>query len=136
MSGHGAPGGILIRVARALAAFALIAAIGAVLTATNTLPPTAIGQAGQPVTANVLKPGACGGISVSGVASGSGTFSGSGANDLVTAGPGADTITALGGADCVLGGAGDDDIDGGPGADVCIGGPGTDVFTDCETQIQ
>jgi Ca2+-binding RTX toxin-like protein len=126
----------MIRVARALAAFALIAAVGAVLTSTNVLPPTAIGQDGQPVTADALKPGACAGLALSGVVSGSGTVSGGGAGELVVGGPGADAITALGGDDCVMGGAGDDEIDGGPGADVCIGGPGTDVFINCETVIQ
>lgn len=136
MRGPGVPGGPLIRVSRALAAFALIAVVGAVLTSTNALPPTAIGQDAHPVTAESLKPAACAGLSLAGVVPGSGAVAGGGGGELIVAGPGADTITAGGGGDCAMGGAGDDDIDGGPGADICIGGPGTDVFTDCETVIQ
>ncbi len=132
----GAWAGLGVRAARGLLAVAAIVGLGAILTAANSVPNTAIGQSGAAVTADALKPAACAGISLGSIVTGAGTFSGSGASDLVAASAGADTITALGGNDCVQGGGSDDDIDGGPGTDVCIGGPGTDTFTDCETTIQ
>jgi hypothetical protein len=125
-----------VRAARGLAALALLTAAGAILTATNTVPSTQIGQAGAGIGPDSLKPGACSGISLSATTSGAGAFSGSGASELVSGSGGADTISALGGNDCVVGGGGDDTIDGGPGADVCIGGGGTDAFIDCETEVQ
>lgn len=125
-----------IRAVRGLLALALAIGVGAVLTATNTLPTTRAGQSAEAIAANSLKPGACGGISLSDRAVGSGSFSGTGASELVIGSGGADTIAALGGSDCVLGGGGDDEIDGGAGADVCLGGAGTDTFIDCETEIQ
>lgn len=121
---------------RALLVAVAIMAIGTVFTATNSVPATSLGQRTSTTTANNLRPSSCSGVSVTTKVSGSGTFSGTTAANLVTAGAAVDTITALGGSDCVLGGAGNDSIEGGAGTDVCIGGAGTDTFTACETQIQ
>ena len=90
----------------------------------------------QRVNVNEEKPAAYNGITLTGLVTGSGTFNGTAAAELVLGSSGVDTINARGGNDCVGGGAGNDSINGGAGTDVCIGRPGTDTFTNCETQIQ
>lgn len=115
----------------------IIAGIGSpVLTAANTVATSRLGQSVQTTTANTLKPSGCSSTALSTKVSGSGSFSGTSAANLLAGGSGADTISGLGGGDCLLGGAGGDVLNGGAGTDVCIGGPGTDTFTSCETQIQ
>ncbi|MDK1080716.1 MAG: hypothetical protein QGD88_04485 [Anaerolineae bacterium] len=101
-----------------------------------TISPTTIGINSFPVTADSVKPSACAGIFLTNMVFGSGTFTGTAANDLILGSPGIDTIDGLGGDDCILGGGGDDDITGNTGTDICIGGPGTDTFTTCEGEIQ
>lgn len=88
------------------------------------------------VTADDLKPSACGGLSLAQVISGSGVLTGSSGNDLIIGSSGVDIIDDLGGDNCILGGSGDDSLTGSGGYDVCIGGPGNDVFTDCEVEVQ
>lgn len=104
--------------------------------ASNAVPPTRLGMVTRPITPDGLKPGACSGVAVAQLVSGSGEVRGSGANDLILAGPGVDDLRGRGGDDCLVGGGGDDDLEGEGGVDVCIGGPGVDVFEDCETAIQ
>ncbi len=88
-------------------------------------------------TANDLKPPECAGILLTVTVTGSGTFSGTPAGDLIAGRAGADVIEGLLESDCILGGDGDDQISGGLlGNDVCIGGPGDDTFTGCEIEIQ
>ncbi len=128
--------GLTTRVFRAVAAVAVVASVGGILTAGNALPPTGIGANAQGVSANSLKPAACNGVTPSGVVAGAGTFGGSGQSELLLGSPGADNINTGGGSDCALGGGGDDTIRGGGGTDVCIGGPGTDTFISCEIAIQ
>lgn len=89
-----------------------------------------------PVTAEDLKPSACGGLSLTQVISGSGILTGSSGNDLIIGSSGADTIDGLGGNDCILGGGGNDSLIGNEGNDVCLSGPGNDIFTDCEVEAQ
>jgi Ca2+-binding RTX toxin-like protein len=114
-----------------IAASALVAA-----TASNTVPGTSVGSFSQAITPAALKPAACAGVAVTAIVTGSGSFQGTAANELVLGSAGPDTINGRGGADCVLGGGGDDDLTGGAGTDVCIGGPGTNVYAaNCETQL-
>lgn len=118
----------------------LSASLITALTATNSVPATRADHNLLSIGPNDLKPPDCAGITVTTLLTGSGTFSGTGASELVLGGSGADTITAGGGNDCILGGGGDDSIQGQLGTDVCIGGPGTDSFGlpvvgGCETQI-
>ena len=125
--------------ARALIVVAVLALAGVVspvLTAANSVAASRVGQSVQTTTANTLKPSSCASITLSTKVSGSGSFSGTSAANLLAGSSAVDTISGLGGADCLLGGAGDDALDGGAGTDVCIGGPGTDTFANCETQIQ
>ena len=128
--------GLTTRVFRAVAAVAVVAGVGGILTAGNALPPTGIGANAQGVSANSLKPAACNGITPSRVLAGSGNLGGSGQSELLLGSSGADNINTGGGSDCALGGGGDDTIRGGGGTDICIGGPGTDTFISCETAIQ
>ena len=116
----------------AVVAFVLVAA----MTASNTVPASRLGRTTQAITPNAVKPAACSAITVTTLVTGSGTFSGTSAANLVLGSAAVDTVTALGGTDCVLGGGGNDSLNGGAGNDVCIGGPGTDTFTACETAIQ
>lgn len=111
------------------------------LTATSSVPATRADHNLLSIGPNDLKPADCAGITVTTLLTGTGTFSGTGASELVLGGSGVDTIIAGGGDDCILGGGGNDSIQGQSGTDVCIGGPGTDTFGilglgGCETEIQ
>lgn len=101
-----------------------------------SVPPSNVGQQSVPVTAEDIKPPACEAMYLTNIVSGSGTLTGTAANDLIIGSAAADTVDGLGGDDCILGGSGDDLITGGDGTDVCLGGPGTDAFTTCETESQ
>jgi len=122
------------------------------LAAANTVPVTKLSDTRRPITPNDLKPTECNGITVTTKIIGSGTFSGTNANDLILGSAGADTIDGGAGSDCILGGGGNDTLNGqggadvilggdgddainGGGADTCYGGPGTDTFASCETQF-
>lgn len=125
------------RVVLALSACLLLLASTLVaLTAASSVPQTRAGDSSRSIGANDLKPSDCVSLNLTGLASGSGSVSGTDANDLVTGAAEADSLAGGAGDDCLLGGAGDDQVDGGPGSDVCLGGPGTDAFTSCETEIQ
>lgn len=102
------------------------------IAATNTVPPTRADASSAGIGTNHVKPSACAGLYLSGIVTGSGTFTGTTGNDLILGGPGADTIDGLGGDDCILGGGGDDNITGGDGTDICLGGAGSNTFTTCE----
>jgi Ca2+-binding RTX toxin-like protein len=136
MSGRGGLRRGLARGLIVVAPAALLVTAAAAITATNSVPPTRLGQSAQPIGANTLKPGACAGITLTDLVTGSGIFVATDASELVLGSAGGDTITAGGGDDCALGGAAIDTIVGGAGTDVCIGGAGLDVFLTCETQIQ
>ncbi len=101
-----------------------------------SVPSSNIGAQSVPVTAEELKPPACGALYLTNIVSGSGTLTGTSANDLIIGSVEADMIDGLGGNDCILGGSGDDLIAGSDGLDVCLGGPGNDVFTTCESENQ
>jgi len=92
-----------------------------------SVPSSNVGQRSIPITAEDIKPPACNSLYLTNIVSGSGTLTGTSANDLIIGGTGADTIDGLGGDDCILGGSGDD---------VCLGGAGSDVFIDCEVEAQ
>ena len=123
-----------------LFAFGLLALILVSLTsafaAGMSVPSSNVGQRSIPVTANDIKPPDCGALYLTTVVSGSGTLTGTSANDLIIGSAGADTIDGLGGNDCILGGGGDDIVAGAEGNDICVGGVGSDIFTDCEVEIQ
>lgn len=107
--------------------------------ATNTVPGTNAAKVGAiAITANTLKPAGCSTVTVTALLTGSGTFNGTAAAELVIGSSGVDTINARGGNDCVVGGGGNDAIDCAGGTDVGLGGPGTDTNTGgrCETFVQ
>jgi len=101
-----------------------------------SMPATNLGQQAVPVTAEDIKPAACGTIFLTNIVSGSGVLTGTTGNDLIIGGAGADFIDGLGGNDCILGGGGVDTLTGNEGNDVCLGGAGIDVFADCEVEAQ
>lgn len=126
------------------AAFGLIllflASLITAMAASNTVPPTRLGQVNIPINANALKPPECAALNLTNIVvcpSTGGTCNGTDANDLILGSAFADNISGGKGDDCILGGGGDDFLKGDQGNDVCIGGPGNDTFhPSCETQIQ
>ena len=99
-----------------------------------SLPSTNVGSQAVAVTAEDIKPPACGSLSLTQIVSGAGTLTGTAGNDLIIGSDGADTIDGLGGNDCILGSGGDDTLIGNEGNDVCLGGSGSNIFTACEAQ--
>lgn len=116
-------------------ALILVSAISA-FAAGISVPSSNVGQHSISVTAEDIKPPACDALYLTGIISGSGTLTGTAANDLIIGSAMVDTIDGLGGDDCILSGSGDDIITGGDGNDVCLGGSGTDTFSTCEGDIQ
>lgn len=114
----------------------LIVSVVSAFAAGLSVPASNLGQQSVPVTAEDIKPAACGGIYLSNIVRGSGSFSGTAANDLIIGSAGIDMIDGAGGDDCILGSAGDDSLTGSDGNDVCIGSAGNDTFTGCEVETQ
>ena len=110
--------------------------VGAAFAASNTVSAGRIGRTTKTITAEALKPSDCSTITVNAIVVGSGTVTGTAADELILGGAAADAITGGAGDDCIVGGGGIDTIAGGLGTDVCVGGAGIDVFLTCETQIQ
>ena len=106
------------------------------IAATNTIPPTRLGNQTRSISSNDLRPASCASLDLRNIISGSGSITGTNGNDLILGSPGDDVIHGLGGDDCILGGGGNDTISGGDGTDVCNGGgnPG-DSFDACEAII-
>jgi Ca2+-binding RTX toxin-like protein len=120
-----------------LGLFALIVvSVATAFAAGITVPSSNVGRQSAPVTAEDIKPSACGGIVLTQIISGSGSLTGTSGNDLIIGSSGADAIDGLGGDDCILGGGGDDSLTGNEGNDICLGNPGNDLFTDCEVETQ
>ena len=106
------------------------------LTAANVVPGSKAADLSQSVSPAEFAPPECVGMTLDNIVVGSGTFSGTVANNLMLGSSGVDSISGLNGGDCIVGGDGIDTLTGGPGTDVCVGGGGIDVFVTCETQIQ
>jgi Ca2+-binding RTX toxin-like protein len=127
----------LIKRGRAIVAAAACLLCGNVVLMGNTaVPTTRLGSHSATPVADDMKPADCDTLPLTAIVRGSGSFSGTSANELVLGSSNGDSPNAGSGNDCVLGGAGSDIIAGGPGTDVCIGGDGLDTFFGCETQIQ
>ena len=109
----------------ALALLALIN-IGIGQTASNPTPLTHASDTAEAVTADTLKPSQCAGLALTSLVYGSGTITGTAANELILGSAAADTVTANAGADCVLSGGGNDTVYGNAGTDVLLGGPNDD----------
>ena len=127
---------------RSLRSLVLVAGLACVtvvgLTAANVVAASKRVNTSSAVNVNEEKPiPDCSAITLTTYFIGSGTFTATGAAELVLASSGVDDAGGGGRNDCVLGGGGNDNLRGGAGTDVCIGGPGTDTFAaSCETQIQ
>jgi len=114
----------------------IVVSIVSAFAAGISVPSSNVGQQSISVTAEDIKPPACETLYLTNIVSGSGTLTGTAANDLIIGSAEADTIDGLGGNDCILGGNGDDLISGNDGTDVCLGGTRTDTFTTCESENQ
>jgi Ca2+-binding RTX toxin-like protein len=131
-----------MRIPRSLQLFAfgslmlILVSIISAFAAGVSVPSSNVGRQSLPVTAEDIKPAACEALYLTNIVSGSGTLTGTAANDLIIGSAGADTIDGLGGDDCIISSSGDDLITGGDGTDVCLGGPGMNTFTTCETESQ
>ena len=123
-----------------LFAFGLLALISISITsafaAGLSVPDSNVGQRSIAVVAEDVKPPGCDSLYLTTIVSGSGTLTGTSANDLIIGSAAADSIDGLGGDDCILGGEGDDLITGGDGLDICLGSAGTDTFATCESETQ
>jgi len=114
----------------------IVTSVGSAFAAGLSMPSSNIDESSIPVTAENLKPAACAGVYLTNIARGSGTITGTAANDLIIGSEGVDVMDGQGGNDCILGGNGDDLITGSDGNDICIGGPGVDIFVTCEVENQ
>ena len=101
-----------------------------VMTASNAVPASTIGQQQATITASSLEPQVCitNGIVLTNqtvVTNGNGTTG----NDLLLADAAGMTLNGNGGQDCMIGGAGVDSFkgNGNHAGDVCIGNGGTDI---------
>ena len=100
-------------VARLILVLALPVLAGAIIlsaaTAANSVPASHAAKMTASITANALKPAACT-FTMADLVVGSGTVSGTTANDLILGSSGSDTLGAGsgGGSDCCKGGAGTD----------------------------
>jgi Ca2+-binding RTX toxin-like protein len=110
----------------------IVVSVASAFAAGLSVPASNVGQQSVSVTAEDIKPAACATLYLTNIVSGSGTLTGTSANDLIIGSSGADTIDGLGGNDCILSGSGEDFIDGGDGTDVCFASLGTDTFINCE----
>jgi Ca2+-binding RTX toxin-like protein len=123
-----------------IVALGLLALIGvsvvSAFAAGMSMPAANVGQQSILVTAEDIKPAACGAIFLTNIVSGSGVLTGTAGNDLIIGSAGADLIDGLGGNDCILGGGGVDTLTGNEGNDMCLGGSGIDVFINCEGEVQ
>jgi len=108
-----------------------LAGLVTAVAAANTVAASHAGIQTIPITPNSLLPADCSAVvTVTRLVVGSGTFSGTGASELILGGAGSDTISGGGGSDCILGGGGNDTITAGSGsaAVVLMGGPGNDTL--------
>jgi Ca2+-binding RTX toxin-like protein len=112
----------------------LIAAAAHLLTAhaaSATVPSSQLGRSSTVVSPNNLRPSECT-MTVTSIATGSGTFSASASFQLVLGSAGNDTITGnLGGNDCIVGGAGTDTITGLGTGNQCIVSSSTVAVVNC-----
>ena len=109
-----------------LAAGSLVALIGVsafgASAATNTVPPTLLGQSDTGVLIGQLAPAECAGMGLTVIRVGSGGSGGG--NALVLGTSASETLTGGGGDDCIIAGSGSDTLNGQGGDDVLISGPG------------
>lgn len=104
-------------------------------TASNSVPPSRMGQSTYAIGPNELKPTECSGLVLVNtmVATGQ-TLTGTNNADLLVGIAITRTITGRQGNDCIVGNAVAQTLDGGGGHDVCIGRAGTS-FTRCEVTV-
>jgi hypothetical protein len=85
------------------------------IAASNTVQDSDAGHDTSAITPNDLKPDECAALNLTAKISGSGTFSGTAAAELITGSSGVDIIDGGGGDDCIVGGGENDDLNGGAG---------------------
>ena len=128
--------GFIFRLAAVVVVALALASLMSAMAATTLVPVTGLDVISNAIAPDDLRPSACT-AHVSNLIVATGAISGTAANDLILAGPGADTISGEGGDDCILGGGGADVLFGDSGTDTCIGGAGADILDpSCETRQQ
>ncbi|HVS84544.1 MAG TPA: signal peptidase I [Gaiellaceae bacterium] len=100
--------------------FAITVAAATAFTAGNTVPNSYASRTQQATSAAALTPDACASLGITGLASGSGSFSNSTSHRLLIGSSGSDTIVDHGSYDCIVGGAGQDTVWALGSHDVCI----------------
>jgi Ca2+-binding RTX toxin-like protein len=106
------------------------------IAASNTVPPTNLGDWRNTITYNSLKPAACASLNLTNIVVGSRLIKGKkGVNNLIIGSAGNDNIDGGDGDNCILAGGGDDTINGGTGYNICIGGPGKKDYKNCDVII-
>jgi Ca2+-binding RTX toxin-like protein len=128
--------GFILRLSAVVVVALALASVMSAMAATTLVPVSGLDVIGSAIVPDDLPPSSCT-RSVSNLIVATGAISGTAANDLILAGPGADTISGGSGDDCILGGGGADLLFGDSGTDTCIGGAGIDVLDlSCETRQQ
>lgn len=120
-----------------MAAMGLLAAVGILSadTASNSVPPTRLGQSEHATGPNELKPTECAGLALVNIMVATGqTLTGTNSADLLVGNAATRTITGRQGNDCIVGNADSQTLDGGGGYDVCLGFA-TTSFTRCEVTV-
>ena len=107
----------------------IIVSVVAAYAAGINVPDSNVGYVSKTVTVNDLKPSSCPTLpKLTNLVSGSGTITGTSANDLIFGSSGDDIINGGDGDDCIVGGG---------GTDTCNGDADNDAFDpSCETQNQ
>ena len=122
------------RGAAAVGITAVVVTLATSFTASTNVPVSSVGTSVQLRLLSQLAPAGCSGLSLTRLASGSGTFTNSVANTLLLGSSGANTITDTGGNSCIVGGGGSDTVVGATG-DICITGPSLNVAAACPLPV-
>jgi len=103
-------------------------------TASTNVPVSKVGTSVHARLLSQLAPAGCSGLTLTRLATGSGTFSNSVADTLLLGTSGADVITETGGNSCIVAGGGAGSVTGATG-DICISGPTLNVSAACPLPV-
>ena len=99
-------------------------------TASTNVPVSSAGTSHQVRLVSQLAPVGCGSLTLTRLATGSGTFTNGLAGTLLLGSSGADLIADTGGSSCIVAGGGTDSVIG-TATDICISGPALNVAAPC-----
>ena len=110
------------RGAAGLVVLAVLTTLTLSFTASTNVPASRVGTSVQPGQVMQAAPANCGGLALTSLLRGSGTFSNSASHVLILGSAGVDRITSTGQYNCIVGGGGKDTVNA-KSTDVCIIGP-------------